>query len=49
MEAELQLHYTAYKFGFAKNRSRIADMGTYKKGDGYDNNAWLFQAFGILY
>ena len=48
VNAELQLHWAAYKTGIMKKNAKTADIGglDQEKGD-YDSNAWLFEGIQL--
>ena len=46
VNAELQLHWAAYKTGIKKENAKIADIGGINK-PGYDSNAWLFEGIQL--
>ena len=46
VNAELQLHWAAYKTGIKKENAKIADIGGINK-PGYNSNAWLFEGIQL--
>lgn len=46
VNAELQLHFAAYKGGIMKKNAKTADIGGMNK-PGYDSNAWLFESIQL--
>ena len=48
VNAELQLHWAAYKTGIKKENAKIADIGGLdQEKDDYDSNAWLFEGIQL--
>ena len=48
VNAELQLHWAAYKSGIKKANAKIADIGGLdQEKDDYDSNAWLFEGIQL--
>ena len=47
LHTELFIHWALYKVGIKKSRTQCADMGGLW-GEGYDSNAWVFEATNII-
>ena len=47
LHTELFIHWALYKVGIKKSRTQCADMGGLW-GEGYDSNAWVFEAANII-
>ena len=47
LHTELFIHWALYQVGIKRSNTRCADMGGLW-GEGYDSNAWVFEAANII-